>query len=91
MTVLHGPIQRRADHRRFIDFPQMKGRILEKVELYTTAEHHHSLTLYFEDNTSLTLVIEPCFLMAAALFDRSSGEQRPLKRWRVIRSATEKA
>ena len=39
-------------------------RILEKVEFFT-APDFHSLTLYFQDKTSLTLVIEPCFVVAA--------------------------
>ena len=87
----NGLIPRQVDNRRSFAFPQMKGRILDRVEFYTAPDHHHSLSLYFQDKTTLTLVIEPCFLLAAGLFDSSSGEQRLLKRWRVIRSATEKA
>ena len=83
-------IKRKTDNCRFIEFPRMKGRILEKVE-FSTAPDYHSLTLYFQDKTSLTLVIEPCFLMASNFSDRSTGEQRILKRWPVVRSATEKA
>ena len=81
--------QRRIEKGRFIEFPVIKGRILEKVEFFTAADFH-SLTLYFQDKTSLTLVIEPSFLMAANFADRSSNEQRILKRWQPIRSATEK-
>ena len=84
-------IQRQVDSRQFFEFPQMKGRILDRVEFYTASDHHHSLTLYFQDKTTFTLVIEPCFLMAANISDRSTGEQRILKRWPVIRSRTERA
>ena len=90
-AVLHERLkERRIENGRFIEFPRMKGRILEEVEFFTAADFH-SLTLYFQDKTSLTLVIEPSFLMAASFADRSSGEQRILKRWPVIRSTTEKS
>lgn len=89
-AVVHERLhQRRVEKGRFIEFPVIKGRILEKVEFFTAADFH-SLTLYFQDKTSLTLVIEPCFLAAASFADRSSGEQRILRRWPPIRSATEK-
>ena len=91
MAVLHERLnERRIENGRFINFPRMKGRILEKVEFFT-APDFHSLTLYFQDKTSLTLVIEPCFLAAASFADRSSGAQRILKRWPAIRSAAEKS
>lgn len=90
VAALHKRLnERRIENGRFIEFPGMKGRILEKVEFFTAADFH-SLTFYFQDKTSLTLVIEPCFLAAASFADRSSNEQRILKRWPVIRSATEK-
>ena len=46
-VVLHDRlIERRMDGRRFIEVPRVKGRTLEKVELFTIPEYH-SLTLYF--------------------------------------------
>lgn len=60
----------------------------EKVKIELTFD---TLTLYFQDKTTFTLVIEPCFLMEAHVADLGSGEERVLKRWFVIRSATPKA
>ncbi|PYP82145.1 MAG: hypothetical protein DMG65_27060 [Candidatus Angelobacter sp. Gp1-AA117] len=57
------------------------------MEFFTTPEYH-SLTLYFEDETALTLVLDLCFLVSASFSDASTGEQRILKRWPVIRSMT---
>ena len=78
-------VERKFPFRRFVEFPDMKGRILEKVEFYTTTEYH-SLTLIFEDQTTLTLVIDPCFLISSSLSDFSTGNERVLKRWPTIRS-----
>lgn len=82
--------ERKMDQRKFIEFPQMKGRTLDKVEFFTTPEYH-SLTLFFEDKTSLTLVLDLCFLVAASFADGGSGTQRVLKRWPVIRSMASRA
>jgi len=40
MAVLHGLIQRKVDNRMFIEFPKVKGRILEKVEFFTQPDFH---------------------------------------------------
>ena len=80
-------VERKFPFRRFAEVPNMKGRVLEKVEFYTTTEYH-SLTLTFEDQTTLTLVIDPCFLISSSLSDFSTGNERVLKRWPTIQSRT---
>ena len=85
-AVLHKALNvRQIDNRRFIEFPQMKGRTIDKVELYTTPSYH-SLTLHFQDKTALTLVIDLGFLMTARFVDAITGNERVLKRWPVIHS-----
>ena len=83
----HGLIERKGPFRNLIEIPGMKGRTLERVEIYT-ATGHHSLTLDFEDKTSLSLVLDPCFFISAELSDISSGSERTLKRWPTIKSIT---
>ena len=83
-------IERKLPLRRFIEFPGMKGPILDKVKLSTTSDYH-SLTLDFQDKTSLTLVIDPCFLISANFSDFKTGNQRILKRWPTIQSMTNRA
>ena len=65
----------------------MEGRILKRVEIFTTTEFH-SLTLEFEDQTSLSLVIDPCFFITASLSDMSSDNPRTLKSCPKIKSVT---
>jgi len=65
----------------------MEGRVLKRVEIYT-ATGHHSLTLDFEDKTSLTLLLDPCLFISAELSDISSGSERIVKRWPTIKSVT---
>jgi len=89
MAVLHTTLrERRGPFRNLIEIPGMEGRILKRVEIYT-AIGHHSLTLDFQDSTSLTLLLDPCFFISAELSDISSGSERLLKRWPTIKSTTE--
>jgi hypothetical protein len=53
----------------------MKGKTLEKLEFFTTPEYH-SFTLDFTDRTSLTLKIEPCFILQSTFFDVIRGNQK---------------
>ena len=49
----YGLLQRKGPYRNLIEIPGMKGRTLERVEIYT-ATGYHSLTFDFEDQTSLS-------------------------------------
>jgi hypothetical protein len=63
----------------------MKGRTVEKIELYTTPQYH-SITVHFQDKTALALVIEPGFLLKADFDDWKTGDARKIRSWRAIAS-----
>lgn len=87
-AVLHDPlIERKGPFRNLIEIPGMEGRVLKRVQIFTTTAYH-SLTLDFEDQTSLTLVLDPCFFVTASLSDISSGNGRTLRCWPKIKSTT---
>jgi len=81
-------IERKLGGRKFAEFPYMKGKKLEKLEFFTTPEYH-SFTLDFADKTSLTLKIEPCFILQASFFDLIRGNQEIREEWLPIHSATD--
>jgi hypothetical protein len=66
----------------------MKGRIVEKIEMFTTPEHH-SITVAFQDDTFLNLAVEPGFTLRATLQSVKTGNTRVLKRWPSIPSVAE--
>jgi hypothetical protein len=53
----------------------MKGKTLEKIHLFATLEHH-SITLGFQDDTSLALVIEPCLRSKPSIPILSAANRR---------------
>lgn len=81
-------IERKLPYRKFAEFPQMKGRTVERIEIFTLS-NTHSLTIYFQDKTFLNLLIEPS-LSIASRFSDGRGDEKVLKRWPVIRSISEK-
>ena len=71
--------------RRLMKFPQVKGKTLEEVDFSTDTEDH-SITLVFQDKTALRFDIEPGFTVFADYADWTTGDMKPIKRWRPVRS-----
>ena len=80
-------VERKFEGRKFVEFPQMKGKTLDKVELFTTPEYH-SISLDFQDKTALALRIEPCFALQATYSDHA-GDEEILEEWLPVHSATD--
>jgi hypothetical protein len=50
-------IERKLPHRRFIEFPRVKGKTVSKIEMFTTPRislHHHD----FNDQTAFVLTVD---------------------------------
>jgi len=86
-SSLPGLVQHRIDRRRFVEFPGMKGRMVEKIEFFTMSDYH-GLTIYFQDKTFLSMVLEPTLLIDAHFSDISSGDERVVRRWPTVRGVT---
>src|SRR5258708_39815361 len=80
-------VEHNFEGRKFVEFPQMKGKTLDKVELFTAPEYH-SISLDFQDKTSLALRIEPCFALQATYSDRT-GDEEILEEWLPVHSTTD--
>jgi hypothetical protein len=81
-------IEKKFPGRKFVEFPEMKGRTVEKIEVFTTPEYH-SITIAFQDKTLLNLAVEPGFTLRGSLQSIRTGNARVLRRWPPILSASE--
>jgi hypothetical protein len=79
-------IERAYPGGKALEFPGMRGRRLEKIELIT-AEGYHAVSIRFEGRITLHLVIDPGFTLKANLRDWKDGNGRSLKSWPPIVSA----
>jgi hypothetical protein len=73
--------------RRFVRFGEVRGKVVAHVELFTSKQDSHSLTIRFQDQTALQLSIAPGFTMNAEYYKSEGlGDPKVLKRWPEIRS-----
>src|SRR5215469_5943061 len=75
--------ERNLPGRRFVEFFLARGKTTEKVELFTT-RGNHSITIDFQDHTSLNLRIEPAFIIEAEFQQREKGDLEVLAEWPAI-------
>jgi hypothetical protein len=78
---------RRFPGRTFHRFAEAKGKQLDYIEFFTMGEFH-CLDVAFEDKTAMQFVIEPTFTLETDYADWKTGDWRPLKKWPLIHSQT---
>src|SRR4029077_21089808 len=78
---------RRYSGRTFYRFEEVKGKVVDLVEVFTAGENH-AIDIRFQDKTSLHFVIDPGFILETEYADWKTGNWRPIKRWPLIHSET---
>ncbi len=78
--------EREVDGRRTLQFPHVKGRIVETVRFYTSSDQH-TLSIRFRDRTRLTFNFEPGFILRSDLTKSKDWELHTIKEWPPIRNA----
>ena len=81
--------ERTLPGRRFVEFPLVKGKIAERVQLFTTT-NNNSLSIDFQDQTSLLLNIEPGFTIHAQLMRLEKGALETLAEWPPIKNISDR-
>src|SRR5690242_5955609 len=77
--------QRKASYSRLVQFPEARGRTVEKVELSIDSAFP-CVSIRFQDNTDLTVVIDSWLTFQVDYSRWKDGNQKVLKRWPVFRS-----
>lgn len=79
-------IRQLAD-RRIVRMGEVRGKTVAYVELYTSRQDSHSLTVCFTDKTRLALVIAPGFTIKAEYYKlQGLYDPQVLRRWPKIQS-----
>jgi hypothetical protein len=79
------PKQRKSRYSRLVEFPEARGRTVERVELSADSDFP-CISIRFQDNTDLTFVIDPALTFQADHSEWKAGNQKILKRWPLFRS-----
>ena len=83
MATSKGTHPRKKRTRRFLQFPQVKGKTVESVEIGPDVD---VITILFEDKTVLSFDLDPQLTVFSELSDWKTGNWRGIKRWRPLRS-----
>ena len=85
MADIKGTHSKHQHTRLVADFPEVKDKIIDGVEL--SADHeYYGITIRFQDNTTLTFTVEPCVVTFPVLAAWTEGEEKTLKKYRPVRS-----
>jgi hypothetical protein len=71
--------------RRIVEFPQMKGRTVERVRFYTSADEN-TVAIRFRNRTQLSLRFEPALVLSADLLKLNRWDTDTIKEWPPIHS-----
>jgi len=86
-TFKRPPEARRPLYRHRIELPQTKGRMVKMIELIADSDYQ-CVSIHFQDNTDLEVMIDPALAFKASLYDWKTGKQRLLRRWPTVRSVS---
>jgi len=77
--------QPKTRYSRIVEFPEVRGLTVENVALSADSDFP-CVSIRFQDNTDLTVVIDPWLTFRADYSRSKHGNQKVLKRWPVVRS-----
>lgn len=69
-----------------LEFPEVKGKVVEAVKLYL--QDDASISIFFADKTQLCFDLEPGLTVRTDLSDWKTHNWRPIKRWPPVRSVS---
>jgi hypothetical protein len=77
--------KKRTLKSKFLRFPEVKGKILEAVEIDPGAA---AIILLFDDGMALSFDLDSSHAVFPELSRRKSGNWTPIKKWNPVRSST---
>jgi len=70
---------------RIVEFPQMKGRTVQTVRFYSSADEN-TVAIRFRDRTQLSLYFEPALVLRSDLLRLNRWDADTIKEWPPIHS-----
>ena len=88
MATSKGTRSRRQHTSRLLRFPEVKGKIVESVEIDDEVE---MISIVFQDKTILSFDLDHGIMAFPELSDYKTGNWRPIKRWPAMHSSSSMA
>jgi hypothetical protein len=74
---------RKRRRSNFTRFPEVKGKIVESVEIDPDVQ---AVVILFKDRTALSFDLDPCLTVFPELSDWKTGNWKGIKRWPALYS-----
>jgi hypothetical protein len=75
----------RLPHHRIVEFPQMKGRTVQRIRFYSSSDEN-TVAIRFRDRTQLSFSLEPALVLRADLLKMHRWDTETIKEWPPIHS-----
>jgi len=77
--------RKRTSRREVLEFPAVKGKTVEAVELFSDHEYY-AISIRFQDKTALQFPLETAVFAFPSLSNWKSGNEKILKKYKSVRS-----
>jgi hypothetical protein len=78
-------VTRSRKRRKRPAFPEVKGKIIEGVEI-DASDNGCTIGILFQDRTYISFDVEAALTIMPELSDWKTENYKPLKRWPIVRS-----
>ena len=72
-------------YQRVVRLTKATGKIVADAALYVSSDYY-LIEIRFDDKTALVFDVEPCVKVSSDLADWTTGNFKPLQRWRPVHS-----
>ena len=79
------PPKIRTSRREVLEFPEIKGKIVDSVELFSDHEYY-AISIQFQDKTALHFPLETAVFAFPRFSDWADGNETILKEYKSVRS-----
>lgn len=72
-------------YQRVVKLTKATGKIVAEAALYVSSDYYY-IDIRFDDGTALVFDVEPLVKVSSDLADWTTGNYKPVRRWRPVHS-----
>jgi len=86
----NGSPERHTSRREVLNFPEVNGKIVEAVEVFSDHEYY-AISIRFQDKTALQFPLETAVFAVPTFSDWTDGNEKPIKKYKSVRSHVQRS
>lgn len=73
------------EYQRVVKLSKATGKVVAEAALYVSSDYYY-IEIRFDDKTALIFDVEPCVRVFSDLADWTTGNYKPVRKWRPVHS-----